>query len=401
MSLLGTSWDDPRTAGVFGIASQLMGAQNVGQGLMAGMGDYLRTMQLAKQQQAQDEMRKLQMSNERLRLESAQRAAARQQAMEDLPGQFLKAGVRPDTMDDRDVGQRGEPAVPPQQFDMGGYANAMFRYDPRTAIELQQSLRKDVTPIKLGSGEVLYDPKTLRPIASNPKADDMPSAVREYQFAVGQGYKGSFEQWDTARKRAGAASTTVTLGSPVPVTLPDGTPALVQPANRPGEPPQILRLPNSPEPLRPPPKELPASTKEKLAENAVALDRISKAIELVDTNGRSLGFQNVVGDALMQRLDPKGVEVRAYVADIGSQKIHDRSGAAVTLSEAPRLKPFVPDATDRPETVKIKLARLQQEYQKIQQELQSGATIRQATGSSATPKPAGQSGGWSITPVSP
>lgn len=43
--------------------------------------------------------------------------------------------------------------------------------------------------------------------AEKPQA--MPSAVQEYQFAVTQGYKGTFEQWDTGRKRAGATNVSV------------------------------------------------------------------------------------------------------------------------------------------------------------------------------------------------
>jgi hypothetical protein len=47
-----------------------------------------------------------------------------------------------------------------------------------------------------------------RPVFSIPPAPEKPeatpTAIREYQFAVGQGFKGTFEQWDTARRQAGA-----------------------------------------------------------------------------------------------------------------------------------------------------------------------------------------------------
>jgi hypothetical protein len=36
--------------------------------------------------------------------------------------------------------------------------------------------------------------------------DQPPSAVQEYQFAVKQGYKGTFEQWDRSSKKAGATN---------------------------------------------------------------------------------------------------------------------------------------------------------------------------------------------------
>ena len=43
------------------------------------------------------------------------------------------------------------------------------------------------------------------------KPESAPSSVREYQFAVSQGFKGSFDQWDQARRRAGAPSVSVPI----------------------------------------------------------------------------------------------------------------------------------------------------------------------------------------------
>lgn len=60
------------------------------------------------------------------------------------------------------------------------------------------------------------------------KTPPVPSAIQEYQFAVGQGFNGTFEQWDTARKRAGA--TTVSVGAPVSGVDPaTGNPAFGSP----------------------------------------------------------------------------------------------------------------------------------------------------------------------------
>lgn len=43
------------------------------------------------------------------------------------------------------------------------------------------------------------------------KQPELPSSVREYQFAVGQGYKGTFQDFVTEQKRAGASSVQVTM----------------------------------------------------------------------------------------------------------------------------------------------------------------------------------------------
>lgn len=64
------------------------------------------------------------------------------------------------------------------------------------------SMRKDSTPLTVAPGASLVDRNTLKPVFTAPKETSLPAAIQEYQFAVGQGYKGSFADWDMARKRA-------------------------------------------------------------------------------------------------------------------------------------------------------------------------------------------------------
>lgn len=46
---------------------------------------------------------------------------------------------------------------------------------------------------------------------TQPKPQELPSSVREYQFAQGQGYKGTYQDFVTEQKRAGASSVNVTM----------------------------------------------------------------------------------------------------------------------------------------------------------------------------------------------
>ena len=55
------------------------------------------------------------------------------------------------------------------------------------------------------------------------------------------------------------------------------------------------------------------------------------------------------------------------ITDIGSLVLHDRSGAAVTASETPRLLPFIPLPTDDKDTARRKLVRFKQIYEQEQQ----------------------------------
>lgn len=95
-----------------------------------------------------------------------------------------------------------------------------------------------------------------------------------------------------------------------------------------------------------------------LAENRNRMSVLDSALVNLDQYPNAVGLKGLVPEIALQRLDPAGVNARADIADIGSLVIHDRSGAAVTISEAPRLRPFIPQVTDTPDTVRRKLTRL-------------------------------------------
>lgn len=103
--------------------------------------------------------------------------------------------------------------------------------------------------------------------------------------------------------------------------------------------------------------------------------KIDAALEDVRANPDAFGLAQYAPDAITQRLPGRsmsgGVPARASVANIGSQIIHDRSGAAVTIAEMPRLQPFVPRSTDSPETVIKKLTELRRQIEIEQGALRS------------------------------
>lgn len=207
MGLLDMLKEDPALmqgllAGAFGaMAGRGSRLQAWGQGGLAGLQGYAGAKDRALQEKRtalSDELLKNQLDQQRREAEIAK-----------LPQQFFRPGQLPPTMDNRDVGQPGEPSIP-RQFDASGYTQALMGMDPLRALQFQAANAKPtVQPLKLGAGESFYDPKTLAPLATNPKVNEPPNAVQEYQFAVGQGYKGTFEQWDKERKRAGATNVNI------------------------------------------------------------------------------------------------------------------------------------------------------------------------------------------------
>ena len=129
--------------------------------------------------------------------------------------------------------------------------------------------------------------------------------------------------------------------------------------------------------LQKPLKNLPPAVNDAIIGNAQTLYTLDKAIKLaggksVDSStgdAAATGWKGYLPQAMLNRIDASGVDTRAEIADIGSLKIHDRSGAAVTASESPRLMPFIPNARDDQPTVVRKLTRLMEEAQRMQQSL--------------------------------
>jgi len=127
-------------------------------------------------------------------------------------------------------------------------------------------------------------------------------------------------------------------------------------------------------------KDIPAVASRAIIENESALNKVKRAIDLNEGKEITLPsgdkiqgsetatgfFKGLTPQVILNDWDPKGVDTRAFIADIGSLKIHDRSGAAVTASETPRLKPFIPSISDSKETAAKKLIQFKAEYEDMQ-----------------------------------
>lgn len=105
-------------------------------------------------------------------------------------------------------------------------------------------------------------------------------------------------------------------------------------------------------------------------ENNQSIRNIDRAMTALNKYPNAVGLgMGILPDAITQRTDPKGVEARAAISNIGSLIIHDRSGAAVTASETPRLKPFIPNNGDDAPTVRKKLAQLRAAIAEMQSDI--------------------------------
>jgi hypothetical protein len=202
------------------VAGGLAGARrgtplnNIGRGLLAGTAGYSQGLdrqtqeqQLAMQQRERDQMnelRGLQMSQARMGLEREQGQQAWRQGLPDVMKQATEASYGAS-----DAGPTMTPANPDALKKYAMLPNSPFADDIlKQTIMPKESSYKTVgsTMIRIGAnGEVI-------PVFTAPqKPESAPSAVKEYEYAKGQGYQGSFQQFQTEMKRAGASNVNVPI----------------------------------------------------------------------------------------------------------------------------------------------------------------------------------------------
>ncbi|HEY8878640.1 MAG TPA: hypothetical protein VIN03_13820 [Roseateles sp.] len=167
---------------------------------------------------------------------------------------------------------------------------------------------------------------------------------------------------------------------------------------KPSEEPKatVITGPNG-ESLGKPMKDIPANVNTAIITNAQNLARVDQALKLLggqdigELKGdkTATGVKGYLPQGLLNRADSRGIDTRAMIADLGSMVIHDRSGAAVTAAESPRLMPFIPLITDSADTATKKLKRFKQVYEQEQQALND--TYSKAQG--YKPNPVASGGG--------
>lgn len=229
--------DDPNQVGLLSLGLRLLSTpgkfgQALGTAGLGAMGD----MEQAKQAQAMAQQRLMQQEMQRMQLETIKRQQAEQDKQRAAVDQFRAQIPSPLGAANAQAAQSGaplgtmaaaaaQPKIDPQELMMYQAMQAGLL----SPLDYVKAKQKDNTPIKLGAGETLLQPGTYKPLFTNPKEDALPSSVREYQFAQGQGYQGTFEQFQTAQKKAGATN----IGLPkIDIKVGESTAAQIGPMLR-------------------------------------------------------------------------------------------------------------------------------------------------------------------------
>ena len=113
-------------------------------------------------------------------------------------------------------------------------------------------------------------------------------------------------------------------------------------------------------------KPVPPTINTAMTQNQVVLNKIARAEDLLTKTPEATGmFKGMMPDAILNRTDKEGTATRAALAELAATKVHDLSGAAVSVSEFGRLKPFLPQPTDNADTLRTKLAGMKAEVEDI------------------------------------
>lgn len=234
MSLLGMSpeaiqrnRDDAQAQALYALAGRLFQGGNTGasiaQGLQAGQQAYKGSMQ----DTLQDQLQAYQLQELKKKKELEQQALMRQQAVEN---EITKA-YRPQTFAETPLtnmmGQEIAGPNQPQAAGLGLEALApklMTTPEGRKALNdllaAQKSMAGETTTLAEGANLVRVSPITgkVETVAQGaPKREPVPSAIAEYNFAKGQGYQGSFQDFEMAKRAAGAPKVAVDLKDPTAV----------------------------------------------------------------------------------------------------------------------------------------------------------------------------------------
>jgi len=219
--------DDAQAQALYALAGRLFQGGNTGQsiaeGLQAGQRAYKGGMTEAMQSQLQNVQ-----LQELLKKRQEEQLAKQQQLQAQ---QILAKAYRPETFAETPLTNMfGQEIAGPNQPQAGGgglkaVQRELMALGPAgmAALQTASGVEKALRPegYTLGEGQVRYeigaDGKPMAVATGAPKREPVPSAIAEYNFAKDQGYKGSFQDFEMAKRAAGAPKVAVDLKDPTAV----------------------------------------------------------------------------------------------------------------------------------------------------------------------------------------
>jgi hypothetical protein len=201
------------------------------------------------------------------------------------------------------------------------------------------------TPESLKAADSADDLGLLVPVAGKP--EKLPSAIEGYNFAVDQGFKGTFIDYQKEMARAGANNVITSYGAPVSGVDPEGNPVFFQPSKDGGKAAIIPGVRPEAKPLN-----------ESQANAAGFANRLEMANDVLSstlfkpTIGNQLGAAIPYSNAFLSNEQQK---VEQAKREFINAQLRRESGAAIGSSEFDNANlQYFPQPGDKPDVLEQK-----------------------------------------------
>jgi len=211
-----------------------------GEGLLSSLQGVQAQRAAEEERKARRQMQEMQMQQQQMQLAQMQAAQQREQGIE----QAYRGAMR--TPEQAAMQKFGGPTVAAAQaapgmapqIDQAALLRGLMQADPRQAFQMMQP--KPDEQVALSPGQVLYNKTKGQEVFRAPdKPAEAPADYRLWELSGAKDRGIPFDQWDLARRRAGAASTQVSYGQPVAGMDAQGNPVFLQPSKD-GSAPHVI-----------------------------------------------------------------------------------------------------------------------------------------------------------------
>jgi len=217
--------DDAQAQALYGLASRLFQGGNTGQSIAEGLQQGQKLYSSAMQNQLQEKLQSGQLEEMLRKRELEKKALAKQAQIDRAVASAYQPAVEaiqaPTPTGPLSGAAFGETGTPAQAagFNWQALAPALMASPEgrKTLGELmaaQKAMGGETTSLAEGAQLVRTNPMTgkVEFVAQGaPKREPVPSAIAEYKFAQDQGFKGSFQDFELAKRAAGAPKVAVDL----------------------------------------------------------------------------------------------------------------------------------------------------------------------------------------------
>ena len=217
--------EDAQAQALYALAGRLFQGGNTGQSIAEGLQAGQRAYKGGMQETLQSQLQNVQLADMIRKRQLEQQALAEQQRIQ---GVIQGAVTKPQEIYGEDMmGQRQGEGMTAGGFDLQkAIPQLMSSEAGRKAlgelIATQKAMAGETTSLAEGANLVRVNPITgkVETVAQGaPKREPVPSAIAEYKFAQDQGFKGTFQDFELAKRAASAPKVAVDMKDPTAVAM--------------------------------------------------------------------------------------------------------------------------------------------------------------------------------------